>query len=392
MTTPPRRPIAPMAEHDRDADREPREVVPVEPRKIILARESRGLTQGELADRLGISQAKVSRIEAGMLGVTSEGLTKVADALGYRRSFFLEPDDLYGIDTSVLYHRSLETSLIYHRKQQTIPVKTLSRIHAVLNIRRIHVERLLRSARVEPVKAFPRFDIDEYESPEAVADAVRATWVLPRGPVASVTKTIEDAGGIILKVDFGTRQLDAVSQWIPHMPPLFFVNKDLPGDRLRLSLAHELGHLVMHRTVNPDIEAQAFAFAAALLMPRDSFLPTLDAVTPARLATLKPHWKVSMQAILKRATDLGAVTDRQARYIWMQLSAAGYRLREPAELDVPVEEPRLLREMIDVHSGKLRYSADDLGQLLGLVESELRELYLPKAGAFQVVRGGRRSG
>src|SRR5207249_3684018 len=138
---------------------------------------------------------------------------------------------------------------------------------------------------------------------------------------------------------------------------------------------HELGHVVMHRTINPDIEQQAFAFAAAFLMPADNVLPMFDLVTPARLAALKPYWKVSMQALLRRATDLGAITDRQARYVWMQLSAAGYRMREPAELDIPVEEPRLLRAMIDLHAGKLRYSVNDLGKLLGLLESELRELY-----------------
>jgi len=369
-----------------------RNVVPVDPRKVVVARESRGLTQGELAELVGTSQAKISRIEAGLLAVTSEGLSKIAAALGYRDSFFLESDELYGIDTSVIYHRSLETSLIYHRKQQTIPVKTLNRIHAVLNIRRIHVERLLRSAHIEPVKQFPRFDIDEYESPESVAQAVRATWLLPRGPVVSVTKAIEDAGGIIVKVDFGTRQLDAVSQWIPGMPPLFFVNRDLPGDRLRLSLAHELGHIVMHRTVNPEIEEQAFAFAAAFLMPRDAITPSLDTVTPARLATLKPYWRVSMQAILKRATDLGAITERQARYVWMQLSTAGYRKREPPELDVPIEEPRLLREMIEMHAGRLGYTADDLGRLLGLLEAELRDLYLPRAAGLRAVQGGRRGG
>ena len=42
------------------------------------------------------------------------------------------------------------------------------------------------------------------------------------------------------------------------------------GDQLRMSIAHELGHLVMHKPImNPvyEIEKQAFQFAAAFLMP-----------------------------------------------------------------------------------------------------------------------------
>ena len=94
-----------------------------------------------------------------------------------------------------------------------------------------------------------------------------------------------------------------------------------------------------------------------------------------------------MQAILKRATDLGVVTERQARYVWMQLSAAGYRLREPPELDVAVEEPRLLSAMVDVHTKRLRYSLEDLGRLLGLLDRELRELYFQTPAGLRIVGG-----
>ena len=46
------------------------------------ARESAGLTQTELAARMGVAQSALSRIEAGRANMTPEMLTRVATALG----------------------------------------------------------------------------------------------------------------------------------------------------------------------------------------------------------------------------------------------------------------------------------------------------------------------
>ena len=338
----------------------------VNPKMIVLARQSRGLTQSRLATEAGIPQAKISKIEAGLADVADETLTTLAKVLDYPESFFHQEDELYGFDTSVLFHR----------KRESIGSKILDKVHALINIRRIHIARLLEAADIDPAKSFPRFDIDEFEGRiDKVAQAVRATWVLPRGPVDNVTKAIEDAGGIVVRFDFGTRLIDAISQRVPRLPPIFFINKDVPGDRLRWSLAHELGHIVMHRSLNPNIEDQANDFAANFLMPASEVRPHLAQVNTAKLAALKPYWKVAMSALLKRAADLGMITERNARYIWMQFSKAGYRLREPAEIDIVVEEPRTLTKLLALHRDSLGYSINDLAQLLDENEPAIRSMY-----------------
>lgn len=343
---------------------------------VVLGRESRGLTQSELAATVGISQARISKIEAGLLPLSGEMLKTLSSALEYPEHFFLQDEDLYGIDTSILFHR----------KRQTIAIKTLNKIHAMVNIRRIHVAKMLKAAEIEPAKRIPRFDIEEFDGQaEDVARAVRASWVLPRGPIQNVTKTIEDAGGIVIKCDFGTRMIDAISQWIVGLPPLFFVNSGVPGDRMRFSLAHELGHVIMHSTVNTDIEDQANRFAASFLMPADDIRHSLGEITVPKLAVLKPYWKVSMGALLKRAADLDKITERQERYIWMQFSKAGYRLREPAELDIPPEEPQLLNKLIDLHRTRLQYSITEFSHLIALREKEVKAIYFGQSNSLRLV-------
>jgi Zn-dependent peptidase ImmA (M78 family)/transcriptional regulator with XRE-family HTH domain len=351
----------------------------INPAMVTLARESRGWTQSELAKRMRDHQAKISKIEAGLLRATDDTLKALCAALSYPPEFFYQDDELHGIDTSILFHR----------RRQAIGSRTLAKIHAVINIRRINVDRLLKSVDIDARKPFPVFEIDEFGGdPRAVAQAVRATWTLPRGPVASVTKAIEDAGGLVIRCDFETRLVDAISQWIPGYPPMFFVNAGLLGDRLRWTLAHEIGHVVMHRVVGPNIEREADEFASTLLMPADDIRPYFTGgITPAKLASLKPLWKVSMQALLKTATDYGAITERRARDIWMQFGKAGYRTREPSHLDIPIEEPRVFQEIINFHTAQLKFSPADLARVVNLYESEVRTTYLGKpAAALRAVK------
>ena len=338
----------------------------VNPQMVTLARESRGLSQVELAERSGLSQATISKVEGGIIDASEDVAIKLASAVDYPHSFLTQREELYGIDTSVLYHR----------KRESLPAKLLHKTHAMVNVYRIHVTRLLRSAAINPVKKFPQYDLAEFDGDvERVSRAVRATWMMSPGPVPNVTKAIEDAGGIVISVNFGTRLLDAIHQWIPGLPPLFFVNKDVPGDRLRFSLAHELGHAVMHRTASPEMEDEANLFADCFLMPSADIGSSLAPVSLARLAVLKPYWKVSMQALLMRASQLGKISEHHKRIMWAQFSKAGYRLSEPSEVAIPREEPRLLDEVLNLHINNLKYSLQDLARILCIHEPEMVELY-----------------
>src|SRR5579862_4391925 len=119
----------------------------VNPKMIVLARQSRGLTQSRLAIEAGIPQARISKIESGMTEVGGETLTTLAKVLDYPGTFFYQQDELYGFDTSVLFHR----------KRESIGSKILDKVHALINIRRIHIARLLEAADIDPAKSFPRF-------------------------------------------------------------------------------------------------------------------------------------------------------------------------------------------------------------------------------------------
>ncbi len=335
------------------------------PQMVILARESRGLGQKALADALAVSQGTISKIETGLIPLSDEMIEMLSEVLNYPSHFFQQEGSITGIGIAE----------VFHRKRQSVSQRVLNRIYAQIEIRIKHISSLLVS--VEIPSNILKMDVDEYGGRvEEIARAVREHWRMPRGPVQDVTEVVEDAGGIIIPFDFETPLVDAISRWIPGLPPLFFVNECIAKDRYRLSLAHELGHMVMHTYPTPDIEEQAFRFAAEFLLPERDVIIDLQNLNLPKLANLKRYWKVSMSALLTRAEKLKTIKPNQARYLWAQMSKAGYKTREPIELDVSGELPRLLHELIEAHQKELGYTVEDLRMLLPLNDDELWKFYL----------------
>jgi Zn-dependent peptidase ImmA (M78 family) len=131
---------------------------------------------------------------------------------------------------------------------------------------------------------------------------------------------------------------------------------DGPSDRVRMSTAHELGHLVLHRHFSSgtqEMETQAYRFAAELLLPATDIVGDLQSerLNLFRLAGLKQKWKVSMQALARRARDLQVISGRQYTYLMRQMSARGWRTEEPAWGQQEGEKPRALRKMVEVAFG-----------------------------------------
>jgi Zn-dependent peptidase ImmA (M78 family)/transcriptional regulator with XRE-family HTH domain len=347
----------------------------VNPEMVVLGRESRGLSQTELATALGFSQSKLSKIEGGLLDMSDAEMERISSVLEYPPDFFKQTARVYGPGLGEFFHR----------RRQDVPQKHLAKIHARISIVLVQIGRLLRSAAVN--SNIPKLDIEEYEGRvEHAAQALRTMWMLPRGPVNDLTRVIEDAGGIIVPMDFETKRIDAISRWVPGLPPVFFVNPFVPKDRLRFTLCHELAHLVMHTALHPNIEDEADRFAAEFLAPAEDIRAELDGVDLPKLASLKPYWKLSMAMLLKRAQDLGKVGTRHARTLWTQMGSRGYRLREPPELDVQGEEPSLIYELVDAHRTQLGYSSEDLLGLLAVWERDFRATFLPhQRGGLRVV-------
>ena len=238
-----------------------------------------------------------------------------------------------------------------------------------------HLLRLLDSCE-SPAYKLPSLKLDTVRGgPSGVAKRVRELWRIPPGPVSNLTRLIEKAGCVIIQFDFGTSKIDGCADWVEHQP-VIFINRQLCPSRLRFTLAHELGHLVMHNSYSDDADDEANQFAAELLMPEVELKPMLLPLTLSHLGQLKLHWKVSMQALLMQAGRLGIGSEYNRRNLWMTISARGYRTAEPFEDNLPVEQPKLLKDLIHLHKHELNFTDDELAKKLNMNAHEFRSLYL----------------
>lgn len=325
---------------------------------LETARRSRGMTQAQLAEAINATQPTIQRYENDLREPDEETLHALADALGVTPSFLL--------------HASRpESALAVHahmRRRKTAPPTVWRRLEAQLNMTRWHMGKLFEEVSVQATLSVPQFDPD-LTSPSEAAQLVRTQWRLPIGPVRNLVSWLESAGIVVIEWDFESAKIDGLSQWAGDHP-VIMINGASPTDRKRLTLAHELGHLVLHmHTAGDDIEDQANEFAAEFLMPIGIIRSDLKGLKTGKLIDLKRFWGVSMAAIVERAHRLGMMLPEERTRFYKAMSARGWRTREPASDEIAPEVPQLAQQI----SGALRdggIGADDVATILGFATPE----------------------
>lgn len=343
-----------------------------------MARHLRGFTQKKSADRLGIAQAVYSRMENDLVEIDEKMLKRVSTVFRLPVEFFDQHEPVYGPPVSV--HTML-------RGPSQISARDVDMITAELNLRLMHLRRFLDNVEFNPSLHLPQFDIEAFDSPTQIAVMVRRHWKVPAGPVKNLTRLLERAGVIVSFSEFNGAGTDnskrqgsgvsGVTFSAPGQPPLILLNPNHPADRVRFTLAHELGHLVMHRFPTPAMEKEANEFASAFLLPPDELRSVCRGrkVDLALLGTLKLEWKISMQGILYAIQREGIITKNQANYLWKQISAKGWRTREPASLDFEHDLPRVMPTIVKSHLEDLGFDKEELASLARVHEQELDGLY-----------------
>jgi len=223
---------------------------------IMTLRRSRGLTQAQLAQRAGVTQAALSRYEQELRSPDSETVAAIAAALDVTVRFIQRSGQ----------ERGAMAIDAHMRRRATAKATDWRMLEARLNVIRFHARQLFEEVSIRSSQIVPTFDpLDT--TPADAARMVRMQWKMPTHPVRQLLAWLESAGCVVVQEQFPTRRVDGLSQWIEDHPVLM-LNADSPVDRLRLTAAHEMGHLCLHANgPGDDVEREANEFAAEFLMP-----------------------------------------------------------------------------------------------------------------------------
>lgn len=359
--------------------------------RIRQARLIAGLSQKELAEAvtqggLAISPAAISGYETGKSHPPIDFMLNSAQVLGVRVSY--------------LFHQP-ETTVDWtaFRRRSSLGKKGQEAIKAyALDIAELQIE--LKSALYPSLpRRLPReVAVNGLEDAEGIADQVRNDWDVGDRPLDNLVQTAEDRGVIVVAWK-GDEEFDGLSGWCGEHP-VAVINQKKPADRIRFTLAHEIGHLVMENA-NPDDDEEQFAhrFAAALLVPADHAIHELGASRESlgweELKYLKRKYGISMAAWIRRAKDLEIISEECYTELMIDLSSRRWRKSEPGSY-LGDEEPILLRQMatramaegvisparINTVYPEAVYSSEELAKdyhlnvydLLGMPEAERNEI------------------
>lgn len=311
--------------------------------RIKLAREIAGFTQAELAELIGTTQSGVASMEANLYRPSREYLKVLAKETGFGLPFF-EPSHIDEFPSGALLYRA-KTAVSKTDRQHA---------HGLTSVAYELAVSLGSKLKQVPIN-LPRLK----ESPEKAAQITRsALGIAPHVPIDDLMQLVERNGILVLLIPSEIDGLDGFAVWAgsPSPRPVIALLGGKVGYRANFTLGEEIGHLVLHSPLTVSLaeaDKQARAFAQEFLLPREAMLEEMRRpITLSNLAPLKPRWKVSLQALIRRASDLELVTRNQYRYLNQQIRMSKWTELEPGDELIPQPKPRLMRKMAEIQYGK----------------------------------------
>ena len=345
--------------------------------RLKQAREAMGLSQTSLASIVNVSKQAISQYEKGTDSPGPDVFDQFRLVLRHDAFFFLRSS--FSGEAGTRFYRSMASA-----------TKTA---RARAEARQLWIRELLAyvSEYVDlPKVDFPRFSheprLTSMEEIESLALDIRREWKLNDSPISNLVDVAESHGVIVARHSLDSAALDALSEWLqPEDRPFVVLNSDKNVSvRSRLDLAHELGHMVLHRNVSMEqlndeeqfelIESQAFRFGAALLLPERPFLDDLFSVSLDALRSMKLKWKVSIAMMIERLKDLGIVTADQHRKLRMGYSTRRWNRVEPYESEIAIEQPSLFAKCVQLMVSRNIQSAGQISAQTGFSEEWISSL------------------
>ncbi|MEP0814595.1 MAG: ImmA/IrrE family metallo-endopeptidase [bacterium] len=336
--------------------------------KIKSARIMRGLSVRELAERVGVSHTAISKYETGKNKPGTAVIIKLARATNLRPSYFLRSPKAIAV-------------MPRFRKRSKVGARKLAQIDENF---RDKLERFLEVEGMVGISSdhhhlpdgFP-YKARTLKDAEDAAIRLRESWKLGVDAIESVAMALEDNGVHVIPIQteedfFGCAYATKLEDGKPVHAIAF--NKNLPCDRARFTLAHELGHIVLEPSDGLDEEALCNRFAAAFLAPKETVEKELSfqsrSLSIAELKYLKLKYGMSMQAWLYRARDLGVISDATLTREFRRFSALGWKKKEPVECnsrEAPARFEVLVKKLLEERAISISRAAE----LLGVPTSDL---------------------
>lgn len=347
-------------------------------RRLAQARKIAHLSLRELSEALGgvPSHTMLSRYEKGETMPDGAVLARLVGALKQPVDFFFRS---YEVEFSGLSFRR-KSSLGVGRRRA---IEEKSRDFFS---RYFELEELL-NAKIPYTPPFAEAELTREDEVERYAADLRSKWNLGTDPIPNLQQFIEMKGIKVHEVETDDPAFDGFSCEANGEPVIVvgsWLRKVVP--RKRMTLAHELGHVVLpipDHFSEAQQEALVKPFAGALLMPQEHFTAMFggrrSSMSLGELLELKQYFGVSMMAIMFRASTLELITQAVYERFCIAASQRGWRTKgqgEPGdELFNDTESHGRMRQMVLQCVAEGIVSSSRGAALLGVPLGEFRQIF-----------------
>ena len=317
-------------------------------RRFRVAR-SMSLGDLEAAINRSVNSQTLSKYEHGKLQPTATTLNQIASALGVKSAqLWSEPP------CHVKWIAFRKHARLGKREQERIQSFVAEEFEKRVQLQ----EQICEGNTVElPVLSATVRNLDDAEE---AALGLRSTLNLGIDPIANLIDVLEDHCIHIIEVD-ASETFDGISAVAQDtdknlLAAAIATRSGVPGDRQRLNITHELGHLILDLRKGVDPEKAAFRFGAAFLAPAEQLRRDVgekrNRIQKDELFYLKKRYGMSIQAMLFRLKDLRIITETYYRQWCIQINKFGWKKCEPIEI-LPEKPERFHQQVLRALSEEL---------------------------------------
>ncbi len=359
-----------------------RSIMPI---RIFQARVSRSFSQEELASAVQVTKQAISKYETGAARPSDAVIVKIAEVLEYPLSFFENEPGIVSAPQSTCFFRSYKTS----SKKERLALTERGEIFEDTVFGKLKTYVAFPEPNLLDIEQDGPYTQDDCED---IAMRLRKLWGIGTGPIDRFVDIVQENGIIIANMPCSEPKIDAFSFMKNGIPYIFISGNTVSSVRWRYSLAHEIGHLILHseyfnkrisQSDHDRLEEEANSFASALLLPQQSFFEDVTVASVEYFLYLKKKWKVSISAMIMKCKLFGLLSDAQVGALYRKLAIKGWRKAEPLDNICQHEKPYLLKQAFELILDNNIIARENIEKEFGLYVNELAELTFTPIEVFR---------
>ena len=274
--------------------------------RLVNARKIRCMSQRELSNKLEgqVSPTAIEKYEKGLMMPSSSALILLSKALGMKLDYFFRPFTV-AIDTKKFEFRKSASMGV--KKVESIKYMVCAEIEKYLEI-----EGVLGNMTTFTLD-YSNILVEGEDEAKLLARRLREDLNIGSDAIVSAVELLESCGVKIIEIDHDDKFSGTCNT--AGTIPVIVINRNMTSERKRITIFHELGHLLMHCAEGVDEEKMCNIFANEVLIPSDKFKSLLGAsrhdISLVELQAIQREYGISVDALMAKAAQLNIITNNR---------------------------------------------------------------------------------